>query len=95
MNKNALWQLRCEIMVNSLCVSDYQNSFDFTPESVCDFFDGYVEYLEELATERYGNGCSLDQIFEFDNAENLCDWYGCFDRCPFQKKCWHTFVYMV
>ena len=85
MERDALWQLRKEIVLNSLFMSDYRNSFGFTTRSVCDFFDGYVEYLEELATEQYGNACSLDQIFEFDNAENLFDWYGCFDSCPFQK----------
>ena len=85
MNKNTLSQLRNEIILNSLYVADYQNSFGYTAESVCNFFDGYMEYLEELATEQYGNGRSLEEIFSFDNAENLSAWYGCFDVCPFQR----------
>lgn len=86
MNKNTLWQLRNEIMLNSLYVADYQNSFGYTAQSVCDFFDGYTEYLGELATEQYGIGCSLEQIFRFDNAENLYNWYGCFELCPLQRE---------
>lgn len=86
MNKNALWQLRNQIVLNSLYVSDYRNSFGYTAKSVCDFFDGYMEFLEGLATEQYGVGCSLDQIFEFDNAENLYNWYGYFEHCPFAKS---------
>jgi len=86
MNRNTLWQLRNEIILNSLYVADYQNSFGYTPQSVCDFFDGYMEYLEELATEQYGSCCSLEQIFSFDNPDNLYNWYGCFELCPFQRE---------
>ena len=85
MNKKTLWELRQEIVLNSLYVADYQNSFGYTAKSVCDFFDGYMDYLDELATEEYGSDCPLEQIFSFDNAENLFDWYGCFDLCPFQR----------
>ena len=86
MNKNTLWQLRTEIVLNSLFESDYQNSFGFTTQSVCAFFDGYMDYLDELATEEYGSDCSLEQIFSFDNAENLHNWYGCFESCPFKRE---------
>jgi hypothetical protein len=86
MNKNTLWQFRNEIVLNSLLMSDYHNSFGFTSESVCDFFDGYMEYLEQLATEQYGSGCSIEQIFSFDTPDNLYNWYGCFELCPFKRE---------
>ena len=86
LTKNKLWELRQEIVLNSLFVADYQNSFGYTAKSVCDFFDGYMDYLEELATEQHGSGCSLEQIFKFDNAENLEAWYGCFESCPFKRE---------
>ena len=85
MNKKTLWQLRNEIILNSLYVADYQTSFGYTAESVCNFFEGYMDYLVELATEQYGHGRSLEEIFTFDNAENLDAWYGCFELCPFQR----------
>ena len=48
LTKQDLTKLRKEIVLNSLYVHDYQNSFGFADESVCSFFDGYVSYL--LAT---------------------------------------------
>ena len=86
LTKNKLWALRQEIVLNSLFMPDYQNSFGFTAQSVFAFFDGYMDYLDELATEQYGSGCSLEGIFSFDNAENLSAWYGCFESCPFTRE---------
>ena len=50
-NKQDLEQLRKEIVLNSLYISDYNNSFNIDPHSVCDFFDGFISYMEELASE--------------------------------------------
>lgn len=80
-----LWPLRQQIALNSLYVSDYQNSFGIDEHKVCDFFDGYISFLTELEKEKYGK--ELDDISaffdEFDNEENLKDWYRCFDGdCP-------------
>jgi antibiotic biosynthesis monooxygenase (ABM) superfamily enzyme len=69
-----------------LFVADYQNSVGYTPKSVRAFFDGYVDYLDQLAIEEYGSERSLEQIFSFDNAENLEAWYGCFESCPFKRE---------
>ena len=95
LTENELWALRLEIVLNSLFVADYQNSFGYTPQSVCDFFDGYMDYLDELATEKYGSDRSLEQVFSFDNAKNLHDWYDCFDHCPFQREAatWDTYCW--
>lgn len=86
LTKNKLWALRQEIILNSYYVAGYQNSFGYTAQSVYEFFDGYMEYLEALATEQYGNSCSLEQIFTFDDSENLYDWYECFESCPFKGE---------
>lgn len=80
-----LWPLRQQIALNNLYVSDYQNSFGIDEHKVCDFFDGYISFLTELKKEKYGK--ELDDISalfdEFDNEENLKDWYRCFDGdCP-------------
>ena len=85
-NQETLWKLRMEIRLNSLYVSDFQNSFGFTALSVSDFFDSYMDYLDELAEEKYGNDYMLEDVFDFDNEENLYNWYGCYEYFPFELE---------
>ena len=47
MTKDELWALRQEIKLGSLFYADYRNSFDIDEHPVCDFFDGYLEYLDQ------------------------------------------------
>ena len=77
LTKEQLSKLRSEIVLNSLFVSDYENSFGFSPSSLCDFFDGYMEYLIDLAEEKYGKDKTsiIKVVEEFDNADNLFDYY--------------------
>ena len=84
MSKRNLWALRTEITLGSLYTSDYENSFQILPRMVQDFFDGYIEYLWELAEE---NNKKADIDFEdlveiYDNADNLEGWYYCFNENP-------------
>ena len=90
LTEKALLELRKDISLNSLYVSDYENRFNIDPHQVCDFFNGYMEYLEEIAeeddfdfdTEGFGN------FFDkYDTEDNLKNWYGCFDfdNNPFTK----------
>ena len=72
-----LKQLRSEIVLGSLYTSDYKNSLNIDSREVQDFFDGYVEYLWEIAEENGGN-----DIDEYDTQENLESWYNCFDEEP-------------
>lgn len=75
-----LWQLRNEIVLNSLFIADYCNSFGFSPKSMCDFFDGYVSFIYELATEDGHEDLEIVKLCElYDNADNLQRWYYCFD----------------
>lgn len=73
-----LWRLREEICLNSLYISDYKNSFGFTSNCICTFFDGFMSYIEEIANE---DGVKdLNTIFEkYDNEENLYSWFCCFE----------------
>jgi hypothetical protein len=86
MNKTTLWQLRTEIVLNSLFMSDYQNSFGFTTQSVFEFFDGYMSYLEELMGE---DGVSDSDVFnvlgKYDTIDNLCAWWNTFGTYPLEK----------
>lgn len=80
-------KLRKEIVLNSLYYSDYENSFGYTTHSVCDFFDGYMSFLEELARDETGKEyVEIEEIFALDNDENLYDWFCCFDEFPFVKE---------
>ena len=69
-----LWQLRSEIVLNSLFVHDYENSFGIDEHSACDFFDGYCSFLWDIA-EQEGHGDWDD----YDSPEHLYQWFLCFD----------------
>ena len=85
--KEDLQSLRNEIVLNSLFVSDYNNSFGISAKSVCDFFDSYMEFLSELAFEdnfKIGNPSkgmhTYDEFFDkYDTIDNLGNWYGCYE----------------
>jgi hypothetical protein len=84
-NKTKLWKLRNEIMLNSLFVSDYENSFKIPAKLVCDFFDGYVEYLGTILDESETmTEYTWQNILNLDSKENLWNWFNCFEVCPFE-----------
>lgn len=88
MTKTNLWNLRTEITLGSLYTSDYENTFRILPIIVQNFFDGYIEYIWELAEEGTAKeNNKKDMDFEdlveiYDNADNLERWYYCFDEDP-------------
>lgn len=72
-----LLQLRKEIILNSILIYDYTNSFGFNSWDICSFFDGYVSYLNELAREDGYEG--IDYLTKYDTEENLYSWFLCYD----------------
>ena len=74
-----LWELRKEVTLNSLFIHDYENSFGISPRSACDFFDGYVEFLSELAQET-GTPWHAQ-----DSPEHLREWLLCSDDYSWVK----------
>ena len=81
-------QLRREIVLNSLYISDYENSLGYDPHDVCDFFDGYVGYLAEIMErDRFSVDAweYFDVLWSYDTDENLEDWYGCFENLKFRR----------
>lgn len=85
MTKQMLWRLRQEISLNSMYYSDYRNSLSIDEHTVCDFFDGYLEYLNEIMQEQipaYDDAEFFDWLSAYDNADNLWNWYGCFEDDP-------------
>ena len=81
LTKNQLWKLRQEICVNSIFVSDYENSYGYDAKAVSDFFDGYYDFMWELAEEKYDLK-NIDHDFvmkNFDNKDILWEWFNCSD----------------
>ena len=76
MIKRDLQILRNEIVLNSLFILDYENSFGLDPCEVNAFFDGYLDYLEDLMLE---DNCSdenyFDNLEKYDTLENLWNYY--------------------
>jgi hypothetical protein len=76
-----LWKLRNEIVLNSMFYSDFTNKFGFDMQHISQFFDGYVEYLNELAEEDgYVDWENMSEMLnKYDNKENLLGWFNSYD----------------
>lgn len=77
LNEDELWKLREEVMIGSLFVSNYTNSFGYKSLDVSYFFDGYINYIEELLEE---DGADDGEFENYDNIENLWGWFNCYDN---------------
>ena len=80
LTRRDLIKLRKEIVLNSLFISDYENSFGFSPKSVNFFFDSYISFLDELAEEDNFNTDDINEFFnKYDTIDNLENWYNCYE----------------
>ena len=71
LTKEQLWKLRQEIVLGSLYINDYKNSFGIDPQAVRDFFDSFIEDAQQDDEGNYNNR----KTEEFDNAEELYNYY--------------------
>ena len=78
-----LWQLGEEIVLYSIKSADYANSFDFYPNDIGEFFEGYASFLDELQSE----GDPAIPALEYDNKENLLSWFNCYDDLSWVRHC--------
>ena len=82
-SENKLWALRQQITLGSIYFKDYQNELGVEEHTCSDFFDGYLDYLEELMKE---DGIPDDRAWDYlkyyDTREELWNWYGCFEEDP-------------
>jgi hypothetical protein len=88
LTKQDLTKLRKEIVLNSLYISDYRNSFGFREDSVCAFFEGYVDYITELAEEDgfvFTDNNFFDMVNKYDTEDNLLSWYYCYEDFSWVK----------
>ncbi len=71
-----LWELRGQIVLGSIYVADHRNDFGIDEHSVCDFFDSFLSYIEDLAREEGNGNLDWDEIIKmYDNPETLWDFY--------------------
>ena len=83
LTKDELWELRQEIVLNSLFTKDYSNSFE-VPDYVCHtFFDGYVMELYLLSDDdNFQSDDLFDVIEKYDNKDNLYNYYSQLEGYP-------------
>ena len=75
-----LWAIRSKVVVNSVYLADYENQYGISEVSLCNFFDGYYDYMWELAIEKYGEGVEDKIVFnEFDTEDTLRGWFDCYE----------------
>lgn len=85
LNKKQLKQLRKEIVLNSIYLKDYDNTLFIKNKTVCDFFDSYIEYLYEIASEKnikVNDNNYYDVINKLDTINNLYDYYSYLEYDP-------------
>ena len=76
LTKEELWNLRKEIVLNSLYYKDYKNSFNIDEHTCCDFFDGYYEFITILAAEKHCERVlNYELISDFDDPDILYTYY--------------------
>ena len=76
-----LWAIRSKVVVNSVYLADYENQYGISEVSLCNFFDGYYDYMWELAIEKYGRNVAEEIVRnEFDKEDNLYVWFCCYDN---------------
>lgn len=71
-----LSRLRNDIVLCSIYIKDYHNRYAIDKNKVCDFFEGYADYLGELMDK---DGIKGEDFFvnlkNYDNIANLVAWH--------------------
>jgi len=84
--KQKLWNIRKDITLDSIWFCDYENRYGYSPYVMYQFFDGFLDYIDELMKEN-GQNIHEDYFFHwlplYDNKETLWRWYCCFDEIDF------------
>lgn len=80
LSKEQLWKLRKEVVLNSLFTSDFENSFGIDAKECQTFFDGYMEYLDELADDDKDNlNVVVVSALDYDSPDALYNWFNCIE----------------
>lgn len=80
-----LKQLRQEIVLDSIYIGDYKNSFGISPYYVYLFFDSYLDFIEGLGNEDSAITSEPAELRwsktleRYDNIDTLKEWYDVYD----------------
>lgn len=81
---NELLELREQIPLHALSINNCKNDLAIPPQEVIRFFEEYVEYLKNLATnDIYGN-TTADDWDLFDSIVNYIEY---FEKSKFTSIC--------
>lgn len=105
LTKKEFYQLRKEIVLNSLYLNDYKNSFNIKEKSVCDFFESALEYVNETYKETHNADIDIFNVktsklyeyykyLEFDPLQSN-DYRGCIAFTAFNGLLFYGFKYGV
>jgi len=73
-----LKRLKKDCIINSFFLRDYTNRYGVDPSEACDFFMGYLDYLEELMREdtpQYEDDWFWTLFDKYDTQKNLVNWW--------------------
>lgn len=73
LNEDELWEIRKQVVPNSLYDYDYFTKECYHPRDLSCFFDGYIDYLHEVAEDNGGKWS------DYDDKVHLYDWFNCYD----------------
>ena len=79
LDEDELWEIRKQIVLNSLYVADYSVKEGYNAKDLSYFFEGYVDYLYEVAEDNGGKWT------DYDNKDNLFSWFCCYDDLSWVK----------
>lgn len=75
-----LWKLRKQIVLNSLYYTDYENEYGIDIIEVCNFFNGWLDFLvEEMKEDHpdYNDNMFWDLFPKYDKSKYLLNWWFC------------------
>lgn len=74
--KEIMQDLRNQVCLCSLYYNDYKNTYGIDEHILCDFFDGYADYLQELMEDDgFTDKEYFDKLSDYDNIDNLWNYY--------------------
>ena len=73
LDEDELWEIRKQVTLNSMFNFDYVVKEGYDERDLANFFDGYVDYLYEVAEDNGGKWT------DYDDKDNLTYWFNCYD----------------
>lgn len=81
LSKNDFYNLRKQVVLNSLFINDYNNNLYIKPETVCNFFNSAIEYINDEYKAKNNNDIELSKI----TTKKLYDYYKTMECDPLSR----------